>query len=42
MTIDLIGYMELRAVNKLDTRNKKDNYWIMQVSRRKVLKKNKR
>ena len=41
LNIELMGYIELNAISKSETRNKNDEYWSMQLSnRRKGCKKN--
>ncbi len=42
LNIELMGYIELNAISKSETRNKNDEYWSMQLSNRRKGKKNNR
>ena len=42
LNIELMGYIELNAISKSETRNKSDEYWSMQLSNRRKGKKNNR
>jgi len=41
LSIELMGYIEVNAIGKSETRNRNDEYWSMQLSSRRKGNKNK-